>query len=592
MRLPDDLQGRSLTRRQVLSYFGMAGAGAVLAAPAVSWASGGAGARTVARAASAAAAGSDLGAVEYIVFLMMENRSYDHYFGDYPTGRGFSDHPAGSLGVFAQSYPGGSALVPPGVLLPFHLDSTAGMECTDDLTHDWGPQHLCWNGGAMDAFVTTHTSSAYEGPNGAMTMGYYQRQDLAFYYALADAFTLCDGYHCSIFGPTHPNRLMANSGTIDPGGVQGGPVTDTNITPDFLWNCKWTTIQEILQDAGVPWKVYSPSNAGVSGGPYASLARYPTWTPALYNPIVNPEVMGVSDHVLPYFSAFRHKSSPLYQNAFEQTFPNDFVADISSGSLPSVSWIIPPLGFDEHPSSAPVNGMWFTSLVLDALTANPDVWSKTALFLMYDENDGWFDHVAPPTAPPGTAGEYLTASPQSIRQPSGTSETLGIDGPLGLGFRVPMLVISPFSRGGHIASETFDHTSQLQLIAARFGVEVPNVSAWRLATVGDLTSTMFNSATDPTVPALPAPVPDTPLFGVCSVISQDTESGGAHPSIPTMQTMPVQGGGSEPPATYYELTAEQAAIRPEERTALDFRSPGPQTPKSSYNRLAEPLAPA
>ncbi len=115
---------------------------------------------------------------------MMENRSYDHYFGDYPKGRGFNDHPADSLGVFAQNYPGGSSLVPPDVLLPFHLDSTAGLECTDDLTHDWGPQHLCWNDGTMDAFVSTHTSSQYEGANGAMTMGYYKREDLAFYYAL------------------------------------------------------------------------------------------------------------------------------------------------------------------------------------------------------------------------------------------------------------------------------------------------------------------------------------------------------------------------------------------------------------------------
>ena len=91
---------------------------------------------------------------------------------------------------------------------------------------------------------------------------------------------------------------MANSGTIDPAGTQGGPVTDTNATPDGVWNCTWTTMQELLEDAGVSWKVYSPSNAGVSGQ-YASLAQYQTWSPALYNPIANPEIMGASDHVLP-----------------------------------------------------------------------------------------------------------------------------------------------------------------------------------------------------------------------------------------------------------------------------------------------------
>jgi phospholipase C len=554
MDAPEDETGRGLTRRQLLKYLGVAGAAAAIGRPGAAWATSGGGnrsrlvgraastpaARLVARAASTPAAGSDLGAIDHIVFLMMENRSYDHYFGRYPRGRGFDDHPAGSLGAFAQNYPGGTDLDPPNVLLPFHLDSTAGEECTYDLTHEWGPQHLCWNGGKMDSFVSVHTSSTYEGAKGAMTMGYYERADLPFYYALADNFTLCDAYHCSILGPTHPNRLMANSGTIDPAGTNGGPVTDTNQTPDVLWNCTWTTMQEVLEDSGIPWKVYSPSNLGLSGK-YAPLVEYPTWDPLLYNPTANPEVMFVTDHVLPYFTAFRNPLSSLYTNAFTPTFPNDFVADVGAGSLPSVSWIIPPLGFDEHPASSPDNGMYFTSLVLDALTSNPDVWAKTALFLMYDENDGWFDHVAPPTAPPGTPGEYLTASPPVLGDPD--PGTLGITGPLGLGVRVPMLVISPFSRGGHIASEVFDHTSQLQLVGERFGVEVPNVSAWRRQTVGDLTSTLFRSPTATSVPKLPVP-PLAPqqLDGSCSAVVQDTEEGGAAPNVPTNQRMPTQAG--------------------------------------------------
>ena len=584
MELPEGLRGQTLTRRQILSYFGLLGASAVVTKPAAAWAASNAGAQLVSRAAATRAAGSDLGAIEHIVFLMMENRSYDHYFGAYPSGLGFDDHPANSLGVFAQDYPGGAGLVPPNVLLPFHLDSTAGMECTDDLTHDWGPMHLCWNGGKMDSWVKVHTSSDYEGAHGAMTMGYYERADLAFYYALADAFTLCDAYHCSILGPTHPNRLMANSGTIDPAGLQGGPVTDTNATPDAVWNCTWTTMQEVLEDAGVSWKVYSPSNAGVSGK-YASLANYPTWSPALYNPVANPEIMGASDHVLPYFTAFRDPTSVLYRKAFTPTFPNDFAADVASGGLPSVSWLIPPLGFDEHPSSAPTNGMYFTSLVLDALTSNPSVWSKTALFLMYDENDGWFDHVPPPTAPAGAPGEYLTASPPAIGDPS--PGTLNIAGPLGLGVRVPMLAISPFSRGGHIATEVFDHTSQLQLVGRRFGVEVPNVSAWRRQTVGDLTSTLFRSPANASVPKLPATSVLMPASGPCAATSQDTESGGAAPSVPTKQTMPTQGGGSQPASRYYTTTEAQAAVPDDHRTALvPAAGPGPMTTKSAYNRLA------
>jgi phospholipase C len=564
--------GAGLTRRDLLKSLGFFGAAAAVGTRA--W-TGPArpGARLVSEAMATPPAGSDLGAIDHIVFLMMENRSYDHYFGAYPRGRGFDDHPAGSLSNFSQSYPGATSLSPPNVLYPFHLLRGAGEECTDDLTHSWGPQHLCWNGGRMDSFVKVHASSTYEGSHGAMTMGYYTREDLPFYYALADAFTLCDGYHSSILGPTHPNRLMANSGTIDPAGTQGGPVTDTTATPDFLWNCRWSTMQEVLEDAGVAWKVYHPSNAGLSGK-YAPLAAYPTWAPELYNPTLNPEVMATSDHVLPYFSAFRHPSSSLYSKAFTPTFPNDFVSDVGSGRLPSVSWIIPPLGFDEHPSSSPDNGMYFTSLVLDALMANRSVWAKTVFFLMYDENDGWFDHVSPPTPPTGTPGEYLTASPSKILDPK--QDTLGIKGPLGLGVRVPMLVVSPFSRGGHIASEVFDHTSQLKFVAERFLVDIPNLSDWRQETVGDLTSTLFQSQTNAGQPNLPVPVLPAPTFtGTCSLVNQDTETGGAFPDVPTVQTMPTQGGPS-------------AAPRPAVVTSDDIPRPRPVTLKSSYNRLAQP----
>jgi len=585
LNLPKPEKGKALTRRQVLAHFGMLGTGAFVARPAAVWAAGPGPGRLVARAASAKPAGSDLGAIDHIVFLMMENRSYDHYFGAYPRGRGFDDHPSESLGVFAQDYPNAPALTPKGKLLPFQLRGAAGtVECTHDLTHAWGPMHLCWNHGRMDSWVKVHTSSEYEGSNGAMTMGYYERSDLAFYYALADAFTLCDAYHCSILGPTHPNRLMANSGTIDPAGTNGGPVTDTNATPDSVWNCTWTTMQEVLEDAGVSWKVYSPSNLGVSGK-YGGLLGYPSWDPALYNPLTNVEVMGVSDHVLPYFSAFRNPTSSLYAKAFTQTFPNDLVSDVASGGLPSVSWIIPPIGFDDHPSVAPTNGMYFTSLILDALASNPAVWSKTALFLMYDENDGWFDHVAPPTAPAGTQGEYLTATAPSIGDPD--PDTLGISGPLGLGVRVPMLAISPFSRGGHIASELFDHTSQLKLIGERFGVEVPNVSSWRRALVGDLTSTLFRSSADTSLPSLPTPAIVMPLDGACAEATQDTEGlGGASPSVPTMQQMPTQGGGSRPASDYFATTAEERAIPPDHRTAIIGDGPTPVTTKSAYNRLA------
>ncbi len=579
MHRPDE----QLTRRQLMERLGMVGAGTFVSQSALSWMASPGWANVIERAARAKPHGSDLGAVEHIVFLMLENRSYDHYFGAYPRGRGFDDHPKRSLGPFAQDYPGGTDITPKGKLLPFHQSSYHGLESTDDLTHDWGPMHECWNHGRMDSWVKVHTSAAHEGPKGAMTMGYFTRAELPFHWALADHFTLADAYHCSILGPTHPNRLMANTGTIDPAGRHGGPIVATNPTPDTMWNCTWTTMQEVLEDKGVSWKLYSPSNVGLPAK-YASLSKYSTWAPTFYNPSF-AETLLLSDHVLPYFAAFRKPGTALYKKAFEQTFPNDFAADVRSGHFPNVSWIIPPLGFDEHPSSSPVNGQWFVSMVLDELTANPKVWAKTALFIMYDENDGLFDHVAPPVAPRGTAGEYLTTSAFPSAEPN--PDTAGFTGPLGLGVRVPLLVVSPFSRGGHIASEVFDHTSQLQLIAKRFDVEVPNVSKWRRDTVGDLTSTLFNSRADASVPRLPR---TKILFGPPGSLAdyghQSTDSGGLPPTVPTKQRMPNQQGGSEPASKYFHLTREEAAIDDGARTPIDVSGPPNETAKSQGNRLA------
>ena len=588
MGVPEQLDGKQLTRRALMERLGMVGAGAFVSQSALAWMAGPGWASVIERAARTKPAGSDLEAVEHIVFLMLENRSYDHYFGAYPRGRGFDDHPKHALGAFAQDYPGGSSVVPKHKLLPFHLPSNHGLESTDDLTHDWGPMHECWNHGKMDSWVKVHTQPEWEGAKGAMTMGYYTRDQLPFHWALADHFTLADAYHCSIFGPTHPNRLMANSGTIDPSGRHGGPVVATNASDDTLWNCTWTTVQELLEDKGVSWKVYTPSNVGVRGK-FASLTKYLTWDPTYYDPTITANLL-LTDNVLPYFRAFQRPGTRLFEKAFKQTFPNDFAADVKSGKFPKVSWIIPPLGFDEHPSASPTNGQWFVSMVLDELTSNPKVWAKTALFIMYDENDGWFDHVPPPTAPKGTSGEYLTTNKFPAGEPK--PETLGIDGPLGLGVRVPLLVVSPFSRGGHIANEVFDHTSQLKLISERFGVEVPNVSAWRRKTVGDLTSTLFKSKHDSSVPKLPRTSIVFAPSGPASFGSQWTESGGFGPSIPTKQRMPNQHGGSEPAGKFFKLDEHAKTIPDDARTPIDISGPPNETAKSRGNRLLSTEAPA
>src|SRR4029079_12395660 len=133
-----------------------------------------------------------------------------------------------------------------------------------------------------------------------------------------------------------------------------------------------------------------------------------------------------------------------------------------------------------------------------------------------------------------------------------TTNTAGIQGPIGLGMRVPMIVMSPFSRGGHIASETFDHTSQLKLIGERFGVEVPNISAWRRGVVGDLTSALFQNTPSASVPVFPpAPLGSFAVSGVCSKVAQESELQGSSPTVPANQTMPNQQGGVVAASVYF-----------------------------------------
>jgi phospholipase C len=487
----------------------------------------------VERAASTRAAGSDLGAVEHVVFLMQENRSFDHYFGSLGGVNGFD---ADST-AFAQAWPNGAA----STLLPFRLDpKTNDAECTYDLNHTWQAEHASWNNGAMDSFVSTHTSTTYDGKEaktlGTTTMGYYESADLPFYYALAKNFTICDAYFCSVLGPTHPNRMLQMTGTLDPAGVAGGPVLITNSDPDVEFTCSWTTMPEILTDAGVSWKVYNPY--GINYQPGSGLS------------------MDLCKNPLMYFKQYQQSVNPtLYQNAFgyygpgvlnELGYtggkgPDNFAKDVKANELPAVSWIVAPIGFDEHPPAPAALGEWYSSQVLKTLMSNPKVWKSTVLFIMYDENDGFFDHVPPPTAPAGTEGEYVTASSAS-----------GFDGPIGLGVRVPMLVVSPFSAGGWVCSDTFDHTSQLKFLAERFGVSIPNISSWRKNLVGDLTATLPTLGSPitkaPTLPSTSDNIDKAPIEGECNA-SQINELNPTTPPypIPSNQVQPTQEPGTLKP---------------------------------------------
>jgi phospholipase C len=446
--------------------------------------------------------------VDHVVIFIQENRSFDHYFGSYRGVRGFAD----SSAAFNQPYPGNTSSSPAGVLLPFHLDTTqTNAACTHDITHDWIPQHQSWDNGAMDGFVTSRLP--INANDAVLSMGYYTRADLPYYYAVADAFTLCDNYCCSVIGPTDPNRLYTMAASIDPDGKNGGPLLQTLVSnrATMLGKLTYTTMPEQLQASGISWKVYSSPDDSAFG----SLE---------------------TDNVLPYFKNFQDPTTALYKNAFNPAFPTDFVADALSGNLPQVSWIIGSVITSDHPPSPALFGENTLSAIIAALSANPVAWAKTVFFATYDENGGFFDHVPPVTAPPGTPGEYITASPV----PDPTFEG-SINGPIGLGFRVPMMIISPFSRGGFISSDLFDHTSVLRFLETRFGAEVPNLSAWRRSAVGDMTSAFNFTKTDTSIPALPSTVAAIP-----STITECASNlvGFAGFTLPSAQAMPTQEPGS------------------------------------------------
>ncbi len=439
--------------------------------------------------------------IEHIVILMQENRSFDHYFGTLSGARGFSDPRAltqivkgARYSIFDQFGPAGYSVGGDPYLQPFELVSNFPKEngqTTDDITHDWGPQHFAWNSGAMNQWLPAHLDS--DGPGiGFLTMGYFTRNDLPFYHALADAFTICDGYHCSVLGPTDPNRLMWMTGSLGASGGEGGPVLETYTDPvPYYAKLDWLTMPEVLTEAGVSWKVYQDPSS-----------------PVLFN-------------VLPFFKNYASPSTSrdaqVAANGIGPQYPAEFVADVTAGTLPSVSWLIPPAECCEHPAAPPAYGEWLVSQILSTLVSNPDVWAKTVFLVVYDENGGWFDHVPPATPGPlalskneiptsdDLVGEYITAPLPSSGTYTGGGNQLNVYGPVGLGFRTPCLVISPFSRGGYLCSQTFDHVSTLKLIAKRFGVPVPNASKWRLDTVGDLTGALaLTLPPDTSVPSLPA----------------------------------------------------------------------------------------
>ncbi|MBB6142687.1 phospholipase C [Silvibacterium bohemicum] len=518
---------------------------------------------------------------EHVVILMQENRSFDHLYGTLRGVRGYNDPRAitqpGGNPVWLQASALGA------IHTPFHFDiRNSNATWLGSLPHGWEDSNAARNGGRYDGWIPAKAATDPIRAHLPLTMGYYTREDLPFYYALADAFTVCDQNFSSSLTATEPNRLHMWTGTVraEPSIRSFAYVRNDDMGYDKQLD--WTTFPDRLEQQGISWRIYQnelslPSGLTDEEDKWLSnfddntleyFSRYHVrFTPSYRRWLAEKESTLVSaleqlngapqnaetakrvaesqrqlDDVRRELSAWTdaafaalpehernlHRKgfitnegdldfralTPLrfQQDGVERSMNvpkgdvlHQFRQDVQSGKLPAVSWIVAPEAFSDHPSSAWF-GAWYVSEALNILTSDPEVWKKTIFILCYDENDGYFDHV-PPFVPPQprrtdtgkvSAGidpsvEYVSSEQiDAMRQKE--PDWPGKPGPIGLGFRVPLVIASPWSRGGYACSQVFDHTSILQFLEVFLNhkqgqlIRETNISAWRRTVCGDLTS--------------------------------------------------------------------------------------------------------
>lgn len=521
---------------------------------------------------------------EHIVILMQENRSFDHCFGKLKGVRGFNDPRAIHLPnknlVWLQSDKSGQTFAP----FRFNINDTKATWMRG-IPHSWEDQVDARNDGKYDAWIEAKRSGRKEFSHIPMTMGFYDREDIPFYYAFADAFTVCDQHFCAALTGTTTNRNYLWAGKTHGNPGDKPKVRNSELT--YGKEVSWNTFPEKLQDHGISWKVYQNevsvgtllegedesllanftdnnlewfSQFGVrfSPGHYEYLRHHSNALPKIIKDLEKKVkttqgeekemlekeldkkrklLASVQQHLKNFnpstFNKLSAREKELHQRAFainnedpdyhktelleymeegekratkipKGDILHGFRKDVDAGDLPTVSWLVAPQKFSDHPS-APWYGAWYVSEVLEILTKNPEVWKKTIFILNYDENDGYFDHI-PPFVPPkpgdestgkmseglDASGEYVTLQ-QELDYPGMKPENAR-ESPVGLGYRVPLIVASPWSRGGWVNSEVCDISSTIMLmekiLSHKTGKEIKetNISSWRRNICGDLTT--------------------------------------------------------------------------------------------------------
>ena len=423
---------------------------------------------------------ASLQSISHIVFMLQENRSFDPYFGhlaDYWSANGYPAQSFDGMPADASnpSYDGSSQVS------AYHLLT----QCEESPDPSWNQSHMDFNLAdptsttpAMDGFVYSAAQTArnwgrYD-VQGIRAMGYYDASDLPYYYFMASNFATSDRWFSPVMARTQPNRMYLMAATS--AGYAGGYTIGAGAPPLAV-----KTIFQLLDEHGLTWKIY--------------VSDYHNGSPVTY------------------FTMFTYDHAPHTANVVPIS---QYFADVSHGSLPDVAMIEGgyATGRDEHPSDydTPVSGnvqvgSKYVSGIINALMASPS-WKDSLFIFSFDEGGSFYDHV-----PPQHAVSPDGIPPQDLR-PGDVCTTGGQNSPICsfnyTGYRVPLIVISPFTRKNYVSHTIADYTAILKLIETRF--HLPSLTA-RDAAQMDMTE-FFDFAGAPwmTPPSPPAQPTNHPCY--------------------------------------------------------------------------------
>jgi phospholipase C len=389
--------------------------------------------------------------IHHIIWIIQENRTFDNYFGTYPGGDGFPPE------TCLPDLPGSSHCIK-----PFHMPE--GPLC--DMTHDWDAAHAAWDNGRMDGFVWAEGSS--------YTMGYLDDRDIPNYWAYARHYVLADRFFSSLAGPSMPNHVYTVAAQ------SGGLITNVCSADHELDELKaqmddddgfsFASMVKLLAAHDISWKYYVETR-----GPLPEGSEDPCHVNA-----PEPHQIGLWNP-LPGFKAVRDNPRLMDHLVGLKEFEND----LKSGTLPAVSWIVPDFQDSEHIPAPAAQGMWHVTQLVNAVMSSR-YWADSAIFITWDDYGGFYDHVPPP---------QMDA--------------------YGYGPRVPLLVISPYSKRGYVTHQQSDLTGMLRFVEERFNL--PHLTA-RDHYTGDMSDAFaFNQTPNPPlIIPVPQDLPEKEIFRTCA----------------------------------------------------------------------------